>query len=185
MVKVGLESRLVRSSSYPLSRRYRPQQDGKLCLFSVVLFGCILMLDRNPIIWDRYGGWFSSGWSNVRNRPRCLLGRQHSFAFDCGDYCIQNNFVRILISNVYHLNYGSVCRKPHLEPILSTLQCTLASHRPNDEVSGEIAELISFEEIELVMEIMANRALVSRDVNSFTFLSQYSRNWFHESFLDI
>ena len=56
-----------------------------------------------------------------------------------------------------------------MEPILATLQSTLASNRPNNEVSGEIAELISFEEIELVMEIMANRALVSRDVSSLTF----------------
>lgn len=45
----------------------------------------------------------------------------------------------------------------------------LASNRPNDEVSGEIAELMNFEDIELVVEIMANRALVSRDVSPFTF----------------
>lgn len=56
-----------------------------------------------------------------------------------------------------------------MEPVLATLQSTLASSRPNDEVSGEIAELIGFEEIELVMDIMAHRALVSQDVSSAMF----------------
>lgn len=56
------------------------------------------------------------------------------------------------------------CRKPNVEPLLATLQSALSSSRPNDDISGEIAELIGFEDIELVMEILDNRMSVVQEV---------------------
>jgi len=42
-----------------------------------------------------------------------------------------------------------------LEPLLSTL----SSDRRDEDISAELAELIGFEDIELVMEIIHNRSM--------------------------
>jgi antiviral helicase SLH1 len=51
-------------------------------------------------------------------------------------------------------------RKPH---VVTTLYSTLSSSRPKDEISGDIAELVGFDDIEFAMEILENRgAIVER-----------------------
>lgn len=59
----------------------------------------------------------------------------------------------------------NVHRKPNIEPLFVTLHSILFSSRPNDDISGEIAELIGFDEIELVMEILDNRTSVMMEVS--------------------
>ncbi|KAJ3810639.1 Sec63-domain-containing protein [Lentinula lateritia] len=47
--------------------------------------------------------------------------------------------------------------KPDVEHLLGSLQSILASPLHDDEISGELAELVGFDEIELVMDIIRNR----------------------------
>ncbi|KDQ64891.1 hypothetical protein JAAARDRAFT_241300 [Jaapia argillacea MUCL 33604] len=47
--------------------------------------------------------------------------------------------------------------KPNIQQLLPTVQSILASSRPNEAISEELAEIIGFEDIELVMDILTNR----------------------------
>jgi antiviral helicase SLH1 len=51
---------------------------------------------------------------------------------------------------------------------MATLHSTLSSTRPNDDISADIAELVGFDDIELVMEILDNRATVVQEVSRMT-----------------
>lgn len=62
---------------------------------------------------------------------------------------------------------NSALRMPNLEPVLGTLHSTLASSRPNDDISGELAELVGFDDIELVMELLDNRTYAVQEVSKF------------------
>ncbi|OCH90702.1 Sec63-domain-containing protein [Obba rivulosa] len=57
--------------------------------------------------------------------------------------------------------------KPNVEPLLKSLLSTLSSPRPDDAISEELAELIGFENIELVMEILSNRSAAAKDISDF------------------
>lgn len=55
-------------------------------------------------------------------------------------------------------------RLPSASSLLAPLNSILASERASDTVSGEIVELLGFDEINLVMDILCNRQAVSREV---------------------
>ncbi|KII95222.1 hypothetical protein PLICRDRAFT_661155 [Plicaturopsis crispa FD-325 SS-3] len=54
--------------------------------------------------------------------------------------------------------------KPNLEPLLPSLRKILASSSSDDAISAELAELIGFEDIELVMQILNNRTSVAQEL---------------------
>ena len=54
--------------------------------------------------------------------------------------------------------------KPLIESILQPLNSLLSSPRPDDSISEELVEMIGFEEIELSMEILNERANVCQEV---------------------
>lgn len=56
-------------------------------------------------------------------------------------------------------------RKPNVKPLIPALHSTLSSSRPDDDISEDIAELVGFDAIELVMEILDNRALIVQEVS--------------------
>jgi len=57
------------------------------------------------------------------------------------------------------------------DQIIQSLLSILSSPRTNDEISGEIAELLGYEEIELVMHILDNRPAAIKQVRVLPFLS--------------
>lgn len=59
-------------------------------------------------------------------------------------------------------------RKPQIEPLLQPLNSLLSSSRPNDSISEELAEMIGFEEIELVMEILSERDSICQEVFTYS-----------------
>jgi hypothetical protein len=76
-------------------------------------------------------------------------------------------------------------RKSNVEPLFPTLHSTLSSSRPNDGISGDIAELIGFDDIELVMEILDNRASIVQAVSTImVFLVPNAANSRLQSFQD-
>ena len=50
----------------------------------------------------------------------------------------------------------------------------LSSSRTNDEISSEIAELVGFDQIELVMDLLGSRRSVAKEVSTFAFMLPYS-----------
>lgn len=54
--------------------------------------------------------------------------------------------------------------KPHVESLLVSINSLLSSSRPNESISEELAEMIGFEEIELALEILNERAALSQEV---------------------
>jgi antiviral helicase SLH1 len=67
-------------------------------------------------------------------------------------------------------------RKSNVEPLMAMLHSTLSSSRPNDDISGDIAELVGFDDIELVMEILDNRASIVQEVGGTRSLSRFLRS---------
>jgi antiviral helicase SLH1 len=57
--------------------------------------------------------------------------------------------------------------KSNVEPLMAMLHSTLSSSRPNDDISGDIAELVGFDDIELVMEILDNRASIVQELSEY------------------
>ena len=49
-------------------------------------------------------------------------------------------------------------RKPNGHLMLDSVRSILSSGRPDDAISGELAELLGFDELELVSEILSNRS---------------------------
>jgi hypothetical protein len=58
-------------------------------------------------------------------------------------------------------------RKPNIRPLLGSLYTVLSSDRRNDDISGEIAEMVGFDEIDLVMDILNERAAVAHEVGRY------------------
>ncbi|KAG5637451.1 hypothetical protein H0H81_004468 [Sphagnurus paluster] len=58
-----------------------------------------------------------------------------------------------------------ILQKADFVPILDTLRVILSSDRGDDLVSEEIAEILGFDEIELVMDILKDRASVSKQLD--------------------
>lgn len=54
--------------------------------------------------------------------------------------------------------YGLQNRKPDGHLIFDSVRLTLSSGRPDDVISGELAELLGFDELELVSDILSNRS---------------------------
>lgn len=50
--------------------------------------------------------------------------------------------------------------------MLENLSSILSSNRPDDAISGEIAEIVGFDDIEFVMEILNQRSIVSQEVDT-------------------
>lgn len=56
------------------------------------------------------------------------------------------------------------CRKSHFEPLLRSLHSILSSSRPNDAISEELAEMLGFDELELLVEILDARGSITNEV---------------------
>ena len=85
-------------------------------------------------------------------RPWCIF-------VDIETYLVSRNltlFVRY-ISCSYIRKYGS-------EPTLSSLGDLLSSSKPSDTISEPLAELLGFEELDLVMEVLEHRSRVAQEV---------------------
>jgi len=74
-------------------------------------------------------------------------------------------------------------RKPNAESILTSLGVILSASTPNDDISDELAQLIGFDDIELVIKIIENRAAVLKEVSlvnysctNLTYINQAIRN---------
>lgn len=57
-------------------------------------------------------------------------------------------------------------RKANVRPLLDSLRTILSSDRHDDAISGEIAEIIGFDDIDLVMNIIQERRTVAQKVRS-------------------
>ncbi|PCH41279.1 Sec63-domain-containing protein [Wolfiporia cocos MD-104 SS10] len=72
----------------------------------------------------------------------------------------------VLRDAVHSSIVSEILLKPELEPLLPSLSSILASSRPDEAISEELAEMIGFDKIELVMKILANRAAVVQEINN-------------------
>ncbi|KZP12110.1 Sec63-domain-containing protein [Athelia psychrophila] len=63
---------------------------------------------------------------------------------------------------------SKLINKPNIEPLLPTVQSALSSTRENEVVYGELLELIGYEDMEFVMEIMENRASVVQELTAYS-----------------
>ncbi|KAH9940596.1 Sec63-domain-containing protein [Amylocystis lapponica] len=55
----------------------------------------------------------------------------------------------------------------NVEPLLQNVLATLSSGRPDDAIAEELAETIGFDNIELVMDILANRDVAVQEVSEY------------------
>ena len=60
---------------------------------------------------------------------------------------------------------------PNIFPSLRPLLTIVSSPQTNDEISAQLAELIGFDEIALVVDILENRSLVKEKVGQDMFQS--------------
>jgi antiviral helicase SLH1 len=59
-------------------------------------------------------------------------------------------------------------RKPNLAPALASIVQIVSSKKSNDEISIELAEIIGFDDIELVSEILADRQAFIQSAHRLT-----------------
>lgn len=55
-------------------------------------------------------------------------------------------------------------RLPDAKNLRSSIHAVLWSSRPNDAISGELVDLVGFDNIEMVAELIANREVVTQEV---------------------
>lgn len=60
----------------------------------------------------------------------------------------------------------SVVRKYGSEPTFHSLSDLLSSSKPDEAISEPLAELLGFEELDLVMEVLGDRPKVAQEVRS-------------------
>ena len=60
-----------------------------------------------------------------------------------------------------------VHRKPALESLLEPLHSLLASFRTDDEISGELVEMVGFDNIDLSMELVAKRKQAVTEITAY------------------
>lgn len=76
--------------------------------------------------------------------------------------------LRRSVLNQLFLNELTDCvschRKPNSEFLFKALYSVLSSDRPNDDISGEVADIIGFEDIDLAMEILDHRVPILQEV---------------------
>ncbi|GLB33685.1 putative sec63 Brl domain containing protein [Lyophyllum shimeji] len=65
-------------------------------------------------------------------------------------------------------------QKPNVTPLLDSLHAILASTREDDVVSGEIAEIVGFDDIELVMDILSQRTSVAEELEQLGRQAKYT-----------
>lgn len=103
-------------------------------------------------------------WNTVLDKYR-LTGKSRSRFVSRLLRCV------ILVNDTSKLKLRNL-RKPHLRPLLGSLHTILSSDRHNDDISGEIAEMVGFDEIDLVMDMLNERAAVVHEVRHYLTLSQ-------------
>ncbi|KAG6868444.1 hypothetical protein C0993_002582 [Termitomyces sp. T159_Od127] len=62
-------------------------------------------------------------------------------------------------------------RKQSLSPLLDSIRDIISSHREDDVISGQLAEIIGFDDIDLVMDILKDRSGVAQELRA-----TFSRN---------
>ncbi|KAK0190875.1 hypothetical protein F5146DRAFT_1046121 [Armillaria mellea] len=62
---------------------------------------------------------------------------------------------------------SSVLLKPHGPSIAISLLSVLSSDRPSDQISGELADIVGFDDIDLVVKILNNRDAFVQEVYPF------------------
>lgn len=62
-------------------------------------------------------------------------------------------------------------RNPNYETLVPALYALLSSQDPDDAISEQMAELLGFEHLDLVMDLLASRDVAKRTVRSLNFFS--------------
>lgn len=76
---------------------------------------------------------------------------------------------------------SSVLLKPHGPSIAISLLSVLSSGRPSDQISGELADIVGFHDIDLVVEILNNRDVLARELQDFLHGQHVSQETDHEN----
>lgn len=84
-----------------------------------------------------------------------------SFLKFCRVYSLNNVFFHS------RTNPSLVHRKFTSEAFLEPLHSLLSSSRPDDEISGELAELVGFDNIDLSMQLLANRHEAAQQISVY------------------
>ncbi|KAG5340976.1 hypothetical protein C0989_012350 [Termitomyces sp. Mn162] len=69
-----------------------------------------------------------------------------------------------LIDLTQHVFY----RKKNLSPLLDSIRTIISSNREDDVISGELAEIIGFDDIDLVMDILKDRSAVAQELGELS-----------------
>ncbi|KAG6817216.1 hypothetical protein H0H87_011574 [Tephrocybe sp. NHM501043] len=59
-------------------------------------------------------------------------------------------------------------QKSDVQPLLGSIRAILSSNRGDDVISGELAEIIGFDDIDLVMDILKDRNIVAQELKSLS-----------------
>ncbi|KNZ73815.1 Putative helicase mug81 [Termitomyces sp. J132] len=62
----------------------------------------------------------------------------------------------------------SFYRKKNLSPLLDSIRTIISSNREDDVISGELAEIIGFDDIDLVMDILKDRSAVAQELGELS-----------------
>ena len=57
-----------------------------------------------------------------------------------------------------------VDREPKLQPILSHLHAALASHDSNEAISEDLFDMIGYDDMDMIVEILDNRSFIAAEV---------------------
>jgi len=68
-----------------------------------------------------------------------------------------------LIDRLFEPTLGLI-REPKLQPILSHLHAALASQDSNEAVSEDLFDMIGYDDMEMIVEILDNRSFIAASV---------------------
>lgn len=74
--------------------------------------------------------------------------------------------IRYIISQYPCATANNTLRNPQIESLFLSLNSLLSSSRPNESISEELAEMIGFENIDLVLEMLDGRESICYEVIS-------------------
>jgi antiviral helicase SLH1 len=72
----------------------------------------------------------------------------------------------LITGGVINLSNVGLIREPKLQPILSHLHTALASRASNDAISEDLFDMIGYDDMDMIVEILDNRSFIAAEVNS-------------------
>ena len=64
-----------------------------------------------------------------------------------------------------NLSNAGLIREQKLQPILSHLHAALASRASNDAISEDLFDMIGYDDMDMIVEILDNRSFIAAEVN--------------------